>query len=233
MSATNRDTRRPDDDYYATPPWVVDRLLEQLPIGPRYPESWIVDPGCGDGAIMERIVQAGVQPGFVIGVENDSARAALARERFPSATVLDEDYLGDEIPGYMERRRNGAIHVIGNPPYSHAMEFIKRSMDIARDGVVCMLLRLAFLETNKRAAFHLDHPARVFVLPRRPSFCHSFKCKGTHEQPHAEIKFSRSTAVTKCDCPTCGRRMSKTMSDATAYGWFVWGDSKPGTWEVL
>ena len=82
MSATNRDTLRPGDDYYATPAWTVDALLAKL--SPTDGDAWWIDPGCGDGAIMERMIMtAEVSPGFIVGVENDAARATIARERFP------------------------------------------------------------------------------------------------------------------------------------------------------
>ena len=238
MSATNRGAQRAPDDYYATPAWTIDALLKHvLPDGTSRPQYWYIDPGCGDGAIIERlIVTAHVEPGSIIGVEAVEARSKLARERFSGCSILDSDYLDSEVMGYMARRRNGAFMIIGNPPYSHAIEFAERSLAIAgtRPGsIVCFLLRLAFLETIKRAEFHRAHPSHVFVLPRRPSFCHSFKCTGNAGARHEEVKLSKPTTTARLACSTCGINMKKTTSDATAYGWFVWGDGKPGTWEIL
>lgn len=62
--------------------------------------------------------------------------------------------------------------VVGNPPYGLALEFVRRSLDIVRDGgTVAFLLRLAFLSSAKRKAFFVENPPKnVYVLSKRPSF---------------------------------------------------------------
>jgi hypothetical protein len=73
---------------------------------------------------------------------------ALGRTQWPSATLL-----------------------VTNPPYSLAAEFIQRALERYRKSIDCaFLLRLNYLGSQKRAAFHREHPSDVFVLPRRPSF---------------------------------------------------------------
>lgn len=58
--------------------------------------------------------------------------------------------------------------IITNPPYSLAEEFLRKSLEIA--PVVCFLLRLNFLGSQKRAAFLSKNPPDVYVLSERPSF---------------------------------------------------------------
>ena len=59
--------------------------------------------------------------------------------------------------------------VIGNPPYSHAEAHVRHALTLAPR--VAFLLRLAFLESEKRAPFWHEHPAAaVYVLSKRPSF---------------------------------------------------------------
>ncbi|MEO6575502.1 MAG: hypothetical protein ABIP89_16760, partial [Polyangiaceae bacterium] len=62
--------------------------------------------------------------------------------------------------------------VISNPPFSLAQAFVQKSLDLAKPtrATVAVLLRLAFLESKKRAKFHADNPSDVFVLTERPSF---------------------------------------------------------------
>jgi hypothetical protein len=63
--------------------------------------------------------------------------------------------------------------VVGNPPYSHAEFFIRRSLEMCGDGgVVAFLLRLAFLEGQKRrdGLFRECPPYEVAVCSKRPSF---------------------------------------------------------------
>lgn len=62
--------------------------------------------------------------------------------------------------------------IIGNPPYSLAMEFINKCFEIAdQDTEIIMLLRTAFLESKKRYDFWQEHPLNgLYVLSQRPSF---------------------------------------------------------------
>lgn len=58
--------------------------------------------------------------------------------------------------------------IITNPPFSLAMPFIQRSLELA-DHVV-MLLRVNFLETEDRWDFMSKNAPDIYVLPQRPSF---------------------------------------------------------------
>ena len=62
--------------------------------------------------------------------------------------------------------------IIGNPPYSLALEFINKCFEIATDKTeIIMLLRTAFLESKKRYNFWQKHPLNgLYVLSQRPSF---------------------------------------------------------------
>jgi hypothetical protein len=59
-----------------------------------------------------------------------------------------------------------------NPPFSLAVEFVKRALQIVQhDGVVFMLQRLNFLGSLKRRPFWtLCPPAAILVHTRRPAF---------------------------------------------------------------
>lgn len=62
--------------------------------------------------------------------------------------------------------------IIGNPPYSLALEFLEKCFEIADpDTEIIMLLRTAFLESQKRYEFWQKHPVnKLYVLSKRPSF---------------------------------------------------------------
>jgi hypothetical protein len=62
--------------------------------------------------------------------------------------------------------------IITNPPYSKAIEFITHAIDIVTDnGYVIMLLRINFLESQKRKEFFIRNPLHsLFVLSKRPCF---------------------------------------------------------------
>ena len=46
--------------------------------------------------------------------------------------------------------------IITNPPYKYAKEFVEKSLELIREGgKVAMLLKLTFLEGQKRQVFQL------------------------------------------------------------------------------
>jgi len=61
--------------------------------------------------------------------------------------------------------------VITNPPYSIAKEIITHYLDIIKPRETIMLLRVPFLESDKRYKFWQEHPVnKLYVLSKRPSF---------------------------------------------------------------
>ncbi len=155
MSATGRSPVRRVDDFYETPAWGVRAIVPHLGLRP---SDRVLDPCCGRGAIT----QALPSDLDLVGLELDAGRASEAASL--GHTVQCRDALAPE-PWPAHRV------LLTNPPYRLALEFVERALrEAAPRGVVAMLLRLGFLESKKRAAFHQQHPADVFVLSERPSF---------------------------------------------------------------
>lgn len=167
MSATNRsDVRRSDDDY-STPSWCTSLILPYLPVVGR-----ILDPCCGSGAILsvvrEHIKHNGVST-EIFGLELNQQRAEACQSiGFGNIRCCNA----------LENRSFGILSwskpelVITNPPYSLAQEFVSKALleCSTQHGTVCMLLRLNWLASKRRAYFHKDHPSDVYVLSKRPSF---------------------------------------------------------------
>ena len=152
--------RRPHD-YYPTPAWVTRAILPHL-VSRLVTSTDVLDPCCGDGAILREVGRA-VGRGRVLGIEIEIARAEVAASActdIPSTVdALTFDWPQVDL-------------VLTNPPFSLAMEFVERALVMQRrhSGTTAMLLRLAFLESQGRAAFHRANPSDVYVLPKRPSF---------------------------------------------------------------
>ncbi len=126
----------------------------------------ILDPGCGTGAIL-RAMGAAFPENEIVGLEKDQARfdAASASTDLP---VMRGDF-------FLHAEKYDLI--ISNPPYSHALEFVQHALTLA--PLVCMLLRLPWLASQRRAAWHRENPAHVNVLPKRPSFTADGKTDAT------------------------------------------------------
>jgi hypothetical protein len=160
MSSTGRSDVRRADDFYRTEAHVTRAILGHLP---RLP---VLDPCCGDGAILDAVHATwGTAPSALCGIELDETRALAVREK--GYLCGARDALGPESWPAAYRGL-----VVTNPPFSLAEEFVRRALtEIApTGGTIAMLFRLAFLETAKRASFHVEHPSDVFVLSKRPSF---------------------------------------------------------------
>jgi len=157
-------------DCYETPACAVEALLrvEKLP-------RFIWEPACGPGAIVK--------------VLRDHGHTVFASD------LLDygwehaiEDFLSVQVP----ISKINSVGLVTNPPYMLAEEFVRKALYFCPK--VYMLLRLAFLESARRADI-LDRGsglARVHVFANRLPMIHRRNWAG----PKA--------------------------SSAIAFGWFCW-----------
>jgi hypothetical protein len=160
VSATKRATRGGDGvDFFATPPWCIDRLLDA--IGDALPTdgTWL-EPACGDGAIVDAVNDWYARrdreiAGWVFGDIAPRGRY----ERLPPLDYLSERYAAPD-----ERYAIG----ITNPPFARAMDFVQRMT--AECEVTIVLVRLNWLASAERAPWLREHAPSVFVLPNRPCF---------------------------------------------------------------
>lgn len=132
---------RPADDFYPTPRAVSLALLqvEQFP-------GVIWEPACGDGAISRVLEQHG--------------HAVI------STDLVDRGY-GQGGVDFLLDHVTRANHVVTNPPYTLAQPFVEHALQ-RTDGKVAMLLKLVFLEGERRRRLFETTPlARVWVFSSR------------------------------------------------------------------
>lgn len=152
---------RQDGDHYPTPRWCVLALLTQeAPPA----DANVLDPSCGEGAILDVFRERG-HPTIGVEIDRDRALAAKARGHY----VCHYDALRDPLPE--------ADWLVGNPPYSLALDFAWKAAewtDWAAAPIprrAALLLRLSFLEpASGRAVLFEQHRPDVLILPRRPAF---------------------------------------------------------------
>ncbi len=134
---------RAKNDYYCEAPWSVDALLAvEYPFMGR-----VIDPCCGSGNIPIQLRAAGVDAAGSDLIDRGYGRGGV--DFFTHGTPCDS--------------------IVSNPPYNRAQEFVETALGLTTDRV-CVLLRLAFLEGQKRRSWHMDTPlARVWVSSRRMS----------------------------------------------------------------
>lgn len=224
MSSTNRRAVRQTDDFYVTPGWVTRSILPRLSLSGR-----ILEPGCGDGAIARELIVAGAAPDRIHGVEIDEGRAFKCLE----STRINMHRGDFKSFSTWAQQPGGYSLAIGNPPFSLAMDFIETSRALAT--TVCFLLRLNFLGSQDRAAWHRSNPSDVFILPKRPGFVEHLRWSAERGEERCPLLVqTKSDKPPRCalavghltDCMTIG-------TDSSEYGWFVWGPCRGGHWTIL
>lgn len=160
MSATNRGAVRRESDFYATPLETVYSFLDAYD-GIKSSDS-ILEPSAGDGAIIKALRNRGYE-------NHIDAVELREEERYNLIGYADRVHIGN----FLTAEGLGPYDVvIGNPPYSIALEFIEKSLEVVRPGGrVIMLLRTNFLESKARFQFWKDNPlSGLYCLHKRPSF---------------------------------------------------------------
>lgn len=225
MSATGRGSDRQPDDFYATPLWPIELIAPELPR-----TGDILDPGCGGGAILQHLRGQGFDESKMFGVELREERAGEARLALPKARIVTADFL---TPIVGPVAHPFALSVF-NPPYTLALEFVQQSLRYTEpiEGTTAALLRLNWMGSQARASFHREHPCDIVVLDERPEFVASVSCKnkkgGCTYRVTLPIKAPRPR-----ECPTCGKGVNVTTTDATEYAWMLWGPGRGNRWSVL
>jgi hypothetical protein len=137
------------NDWYVEPEWVVASLLtaEQQFTG----TCW--DPACGGGTIPKTVAK--MWP-----------RIAPMWE---ASDIVDRGY-GRQVDFFdFSLDKHVVNNIVSNPPYRLIEPFVHRALSLTKDRV-CVLARLAFLESMRRVEFFREVPlARVWVSTRRVS----------------------------------------------------------------
>lgn len=94
----------------------------------------------------------------------------IRKDEFNSLSEISDEVILENFLNWNPTREYQTI--IGNPPYSLALEFLEKCFEITNESTeIIMLLRTAFLESKKRYNFWQRHPLnRLYVLSQRPSF---------------------------------------------------------------
>lgn len=172
LGASNHtDKERQNEDYYATHPEAAEWLIKLEYFDGK--DIW----ECASGE--NHLANVFKDAGFTV-------RTSDIIKRTEETEVID--FLT------YEGEWNG--HIITNPPYKNAQEFIEKALSIVPEGKkVCMFLKVQFLEGKaRRKMFEKYPPKRIWV----------------------------SSSRILCAKNGDFERMIKGGGSAMAYAWFVW-----------
>jgi hypothetical protein len=145
-------------EFYPTPGWCVHRFIERATFLPK--GTWF-EPCAGSGDIIQGVND--IRPGKIKWSANELRSECEPALRKFTNKVTTQDFLQWEVPG-----PNAFDVTITNPPFSLALDVIKKSLEIS--DFVAMLLRLNFIGTTDRHEFFREQMPDIYVIPERPSF---------------------------------------------------------------
>lgn len=140
------------DDYYATDPIAIDKLLTV-----ECPSRFIWECACGENHLAKRLREKGY-----------CVHASDIVER-NSEIDSKQDFLGSEN-NYIVGEGCMAFDILTNPPYKYAKEFVLKALDLVSEGhKVYMFLKLTFLEgkTRYKELFSKYPPKTIYVFSER------------------------------------------------------------------
>ena len=145
------------DDFYATDPVALDRLLACLERDRVTLHTNIWECACGDGSLSKRLSEHRYRVFPTDLVQRDNASVKLIDFCDEPWMHLDKDYWNGDI--------------LTNPPYKHASKFVENSLKcLPENHLSIMFLRLQFLESKSRLELFKKCPPRfIYVHSSRVS----------------------------------------------------------------
>lgn len=145
----------PIDRHYTTPELATAIVARLVEYGDLQDGDRVCDPCVGKGAFANAILATGKRDLSVVAVDSD-----------PEAhECIVADFLSVDCG-------TGFQLICGNPPYSLAEEFIRKSIAMLEPrGTAAFLLTLQFLGSISRRPFFAEFPpSTIDVIRPRPSF---------------------------------------------------------------
>lgn len=148
-ASNHTNEERAENDYYATDPKCLERLLEYETFSP-----YIWECACGGGHLSKVLIDKGYK------VKNSD--------------IIDRGFKDTEIIDFLkvtkeDINKDFSRDIITNPPYKYAKEFVKKALDISMDSTkVAMFLKVTFLEGQARRELFKEYPpCRIYVFSKR------------------------------------------------------------------
>lgn len=149
VNGINFKNEKEENDFYATDPIAIDKLLT---VEKPYPIIW--ECACGLGHLSKKLEEKG----YLVVSTDLFNRGYIEQQK----TI---DFLKAEKPSF-------ECDILTNPPYKYAKEFVLKALNLVELGrKVYMFLKLTFLESKVRynEIFSKFPPKNVYVFSERIS----------------------------------------------------------------
>jgi hypothetical protein len=166
--SNNNNHDREVNDYYATDPKAVELLLDIED----FSGGVIWECACGEGHLSNAMINKGYE--------------------VYSSDIINRGY-GDVFDFLDKKNIEWNGHIITNPPYKNANDFIEKSLNIIPDGYkIALFLPIRYLEGKKRKTLFTKYPPKIIYV---------------------------SSSRIKC---AINGEFDKVKSSAVSYSWIVW-----------
>ncbi|MCR5436203.1 MAG: hypothetical protein K6E97_03960 [Treponema sp.] len=145
LGASNHtDKDRQQDDYYATDPVAIDKLLSA---GAEINHK-VWECACGEGHLAKRLSEKGFEVKSTDLVNRGFGISGI--DFLNQSEIFDGD-------------------ILTNPPYKYAKEFVQKALSLLENGhKAFMFLKLTFLESKSRKLMFQKYPPKcVYVFSER------------------------------------------------------------------
>ena len=170
LGASNHtDKEREVNDYYATSPIAIDKLLTV-----EKPTKFIWECACGEGHLSERLKEFGYE--------------------VYSSDLIDWGYYATNVKDFFDvNELDDDYDILTDPPYKHAKEFVLHSLDLLSEGrKAFMFLKLTFLEGKARfkELFNIAPPKSIYVFSERVLCAKNGKFKEMQESGGSAVCYA-------------------------------------------
>jgi len=145
LGASNHtDKERESNDFYATDPISIEKLLEVEKLN-----NDIWECACGEGHLSEVLKKH--------------------EHRVYSTDLINRGY-GISGIDFLNCKNKYKGDIVTNPPYKYAKEFVLKGLDLLEDGnKLCLFLKVQFLEgiARKKEIYDKFSPKTVYVFSKR------------------------------------------------------------------
>lgn len=183
MSSTNRNKnkKRNNYDYYVTPDWIIEELLNEISEDQKGDRKFKISPGSSDLLSQLEILDPCAGGSRHHGM---SYADFLQKNGAKSIDTIDirDDSRASIKGNFLEMNLDKKYDlIITNPPYLSAQSFVEKSLEVTKPGgLVIMLLRLNFFGSQKRLMFWKNNmPLYTLTHSKRVCFTGDNKTDST------------------------------------------------------
>ena len=157
LAGGNPKNDRVENDFYATNPEAVERLL----YNEFFSFTSFLEPCVGEGHIVEAVQKF---------VNRFYSVPYWKKCNVKTLDIVDRGYPNTIIQDFLQWETEEKFDtIITNPPYSLAKEFAEKGMELLTDdGKMALFLKIQFLEGQKRKEFFDKYPPKyIYVFRNR------------------------------------------------------------------